>query len=275
MMKQFQWNNSQKAALLIILGWSFQAFAMTDVQFGYFGSKIEYWHDASEKKTASIPPSKNPAKPQDENTSTNGPFPWKTYLDPKNEEFFKEGDYTPPEPFMEIVRNPTDENLKLWFAYIDKKNELAHRLQEKMRDYLEKNQVSLGEAGRATLNAKVASLPQTEAIAKRYRFRMYFDSHCPHCRKMFGTLLDLQAKGFYVEAKQVDSDPRGLEGLGLPTSRASADEIKQKDIQSVPVLLIGDLETKTVYRLTGYQTVSDIFSALRQPMVPEGGSSMK
>ena len=37
-------------------------------------------------------------------------------------EFFKEGDYSPPEPFMELARNPTDENIRMWFQYLDKKN---------------------------------------------------------------------------------------------------------------------------------------------------------
>ena len=275
MKKLFLWNNVKKWAFLIVLGWSFPAFSMNDNQFYYFGTKIDYWNEKAEKKAAA--PTNPPAseKPKEDNSNKNTEFPWKTYLDPKNKEFFKEGDYMPPEPFIEIVRNPTDENLKLWFAYIDKKNELAQRLQAKMKDYIDKNSVSLGDAGRASLNAKLASLPHTEPVAKRYRFRMYFDSHCPHCRKMFGTLQALQAKGFYVEAKQVDSDSHGLEGLGIPTSRATPNEIQQKDIQSVPVLLIGDLETKTVYRLTGYQSISDIFSALRQPQIPEGGSRMK
>ncbi len=267
MTKLFIWNNTQKAAFLIVLGWSFSAFSGGDSTFEYFGSQINYWNERTDTASKAVSP---PVKPQTEAT---GSFPWETYLDPKKKEFFKEGDYTPPEPFMEIVRNPTDANLKMWFAYIDKKNVLAQRLQERMRDYLEKNSVSLGETGRASLQTKLATLSQsqTQVDAKRFRFRMYFDSHCPHCKKMFDTLQTLQAKGFYVEAKQVDSDPKGLEGLGIPTTRASKEEIQQKDIQSVPVLLIGDLQSKTVYRLTGYQSVSDIFAALRQPSVPGGG----
>lgn len=31
-------------------------------------------------------------------------FQWNKYLSPNNDEFFKEGDYTPPAPFMEIAR---------------------------------------------------------------------------------------------------------------------------------------------------------------------------
>lgn len=275
MTKQIQWNNVKKWVFLVVLGWSFPAFALTDNQFYYFGSKIDYWAGKPPKGIApSKPQAVSESKKEDAQSQPNTAFPWKTYLDPKNKEFFKEGDYVPPEPFIEIVRNPTDENLKNWFAYIEKKNDLSQKLQIRMKEYLEKNSIALGESGRASLSAKVASLPRTNNLAKRYRFRMYFDSHCPHCRKMFGTLQGLQSKGFFVEAKQVDSDTKGLEGLGISTSRAAPEEIQEKDIRSVPVLLIGDLETKTVYRLTGYQSEADIFAALRQPPIPEGGKPM-
>lgn len=274
MTKLFRRNNSKKVGFLIVLATSFHTWVSADSNFEYFGSKIDYWNANTGKKSVETKGHSMGALPQSENNPASDGFPWKTYLDPKNKEFFKEGDYTPPEPFMEIVRNPTDANLKLWFAYIDKKNELAQKLQEKMQEYIEKNSVSLGDAGRTSLNTKLASLPRSEPNAKRFRFRMYFDSHCPHCRKMFETLQALQAKGFFVEAKQVDSDSRGIEGLGISITRATAEEIRQRDIQSVPVLLIGDLETKTVYRLTGYQSVADIFSALRQPSIPMGGNAM-
>ncbi|MGK5087099.1 hypothetical protein WDW86_06040 [Bdellovibrionota bacterium FG-2] len=217
-------------------------------------------------------------------TKEPGTFNWNQYLDPKNKEFFKEGDYTPPEAFMEIVRNPTDENLKLWFAYNDKKNQLSDRLQARMKEYIEKypgaklpgnlggppsGQLGgqLENTGRSYLQAKANALPKAEPDAKRFRFRMYFDSHCPHCKKMFGTLTELQERGFMVEARQVDNDPRGLEGLSIPAVRATPDELREKSIQNVPLLLVGDLTNKTVYRIPGYQSVSSIF----QTIASQGG----
>ena len=98
----------------------------------YFQRGIDFWHDSvpdPKAKPAGAPPSSSPplvgkqsptqdaaAGDQTKGGSlSGGAFPWHQYLDPKNKEFFKEGDYTPPEPFMEIVRNPTDANLKRWF----------------------------------------------------------------------------------------------------------------------------------------------------------------
>ena len=85
---------------------------------------------------------------------------------------------------------------------------------------------------------------------------------------MFGTLAELQSRGFMVEARQIDNDPRGLENLPIPAQHAAPEEIREKNIQSVPLLLVGDLSKKTVYRLTGFQSVSSIFKA-----IPEGGAT--
>ena len=259
MRRHFLWNNIQNIGVLIILGLGNQAFSNTD--FEYFGNHIDYWR---EKETHSTPLTKRDDPKSPNLPPENSEFSWKKYLDPKNKEFFKEGDYTPPEPFMEIVRNPSDANLKLWFAYIDKKNELTRKLQERMNEYLAKNGPSIEPEGQATLKQKLAELPTVAPDSKRFRFRLYFDSHCPHCKHMFDTLYDLQKNGFYVEARQVDSDPRGLEGLGIPAAHVMPGEVQAKDIQSVPVLLIGDLKKKEVYRLTGYQSTANVFAALRQ-----------
>lgn len=236
--------------------------------FDYFGSDIDYWHD--KKQAPEIPDSKVQSQPEKKNVtptsddSSTERFQWQKYLDPKNKEFFKEGDYTPPEPFMEIVRNPTDSNLKMWHSYIEKRNQLSDRLQVRMKEYMEKNGAKTDDTGQAFVKTQIQFLPKTAPDAKRFRFRMYFDSHCPHCRKMFGTLTELQSKGFYVEARQVDDDMSEAAGLPIPVDRASKAEIQEKDIQSVPLLLVGDLQKKEVYRFTGFQTVASIFSAIEK-----------
>lgn len=240
-------------------------------EFEYFGSEIDYWqaHPTPPQQTT-IPPKapSSAVKPtQASNVRSDDksePFSWPKYLDPKNKEFFREGDYLPPEPFMEIVRNPTDANLQMWFKYIEQKNELSARLQTRMKEYLSKNGNALETPGREYLQTAASALPKVRPDAKRYLFRMYFDSHCPHCKRMFTTLQELQNMGFSVEAKQVDSDPRGLEGIPIRSERATALELREKGIQSVPLLLVGDLQKKNVYRLSGYQSVTSIFQALQQ-----------
>jgi len=81
---------------------------------------------------------------------------------------------------------------------------------------------------------------------------------------MFATMEALRQKGFFVEARQVDLNPRGVTKLPFPTEQATKDEISRKEIQNVPVLLIGDLKRKLVYRLTGYQSTEDVLEVLAQ-----------
>lgn len=223
-------------------------------QFQYFDKGIEYWHE----------PGPAAATTSKETPAGQSRFPWDKYLNPVNKEFFKEGDYTPPEPFMEIVRNPSDENLKMWFAYVEKKNELASTLELKMREYLAKNGNPVVAVDTERMMRKVKLEAPTNIDIKQFRFRLYFSSQCPHCQRMFATMRELQEKGFFVEARQVDKNPKGVVPLPFPTQMATQDEISRKDIQSVPVLLIGDLKKKLVYRLTGYQSTADVLGVLAQ-----------
>jgi thiol-disulfide isomerase/thioredoxin len=242
-------------------------------EFEYFGSSIDYWKEGKqsvEQKSAPSTPSHAPSSKAPNATlgpkeaSPSNQFSWPKYMDPNNKEFFREGDYTPPEPFMEIVRNPTDENLKMWFAYIEKKNELTNRLRQRIQEFSGKSAFGLSEEGKQVLEERMPAPQIIPSDTKRYRFRMYFDSHCPHCKRMMSTLIDLQKRGYFVEAKQVDSDPLGMANLPIPSSHATAAEIREKNIQSVPVLLVGDMKSKSVYRLSGYQTVASIFQSISQ-----------
>jgi hypothetical protein len=235
----------------------------TSKDFQYFGGSIDYWHESKPKTSSTQTSATAPKKKAPESVAdAKEPFQWGKFTDPKNKEFFQEGDYTPPEPFMEIMRHPTDDNLKMWFAYIEKKNELTNRLQSRLREYVAKNGFGMSEAGRNYLMVKANTLTTARPNAKRIWFRFYFDSHCPHCHRMFGTLRELQSQGYYIEARQVDQDPRGLEGLPVSASRVTPAEVRAQKIESVPLLLIIDDEKKAIYRLTGYQSTDSIFQAL-------------
>lgn len=228
--------------------------------FSFFDSNIDYWHEQKKEGKTSAPTTA-PEKAPTASASTDTKFDWKKHLDPNSKDFFREGDYTPPEPFMELVRNPTDENIKNWFAMIEKKNELSDRMRARIQEYLAKNG-SMEPQSKAILIDAKASLQKTPPDASLYRFRFYFDSQCPHCKRMFETVADLQAKGFYVEAIQVDKNDSPLPGLTMPVMKASKEEIEKQQIHSVPYLLIGDLKKKVVYRLAGYQSTDSVFAAI-------------
>lgn len=225
----------------------------------YFDSKIDFWGDKpGAKDTPKVQTS--PADKQDSK------FPWKTFLDPKNKEFFKEGDYTPPEPFMEVARNPTDDNIKQWFELMKKKNELQTKLQERMAEYLAKN-------GEVKVPPNVATPVAISPKAKeqnvvldpsRFRLRMYFESTCPHCRRMFQVLKELQDGGFHVEALQVDSGPVPDAEKVVPISRADRNDLKKHGIKGVPFLLIADTKRKALLpAIEGYHDFDEILRLLK------------
>jgi len=238
----------------------------------YFNGSIDYWKSQpkeleKEPKLEITNPRQEIPKGEDatikENTKTQE-FQWKKYLDPKNTEFFREGDYTPPEPFMELVRNPSDQNIRMWFAYMDRKNELAGRLSKRMAEYAQNNNAAIPTAAKEKIVQAARQIPTAADDFERFRFRMYFDSQCPHCKRMFETLNDLQDRGYFVEARQVDRGSIEHIKSNVAIVSASSAEVKKQNIAAVPLLLIGDLRNKKVYRQSGFMTPEQILAQIHE-----------
>lgn len=227
----------------------------------YFENKIDFWGEKSVSSKTSL------QAPMIVQSNEKGSFPWKTYWDPKNKEFFKEGDYTPPEPFMEIARDPSDENIKNWFDFMKKKNELASRLQLRMQEYLTKNQASAPASPIGVGVASRGSKSERNAIVidpSRFRIRMYFDSNCPHCKRMFTVLKRLQSEGYLVEALQVDSGPVPESERVVPLGKADPKELKKHGASGVPFLLVADMKRKALLpKVEGYHEYEDLIGMLK------------
>lgn len=226
----------------------------------YFESKIDYWGDKKEVHSRS---SAVPSIIKKSESKSDGKFPWKTYLDPKNKEFFKEGDYTPPEPFMEIARDPSDDNIKNWFEFMKKKNELAKRLEDRMQEYLAKSDGIKMDAFKVEKEVP-RSMPAVQFDLSRFKIRMYFESTCPHCRRMFGVLKQLQDKGVQIEALQVDSGHVSEHEKVVPIGMADPTEMKKHQVKGVPFLLIADNKRKAILPpVEGYHGLEEVLSLLR------------
>ncbi len=237
----------------------------------YFENKIDFWgENTSTSQGANAPPTTTVER------NEKAPFPWKNYLDPKNKEFFKEGDYTPPEPFMEIARDPSDENLKNWFEFMKKKNELAARLQSRMQEYLSKTDgPKLAEAintlptsEKPTDNMKTEQQPVAQQPSvvdpSRFRIRMYFDSHCPHCKRMFAVIKRLHDEGFQVEALQVDDGAVPEIEKVVPMGKADLTDLKKHDASGVPFMLVADMKRKVLLpKIEGYHEYEEVTALLR------------
>lgn len=245
--------------LLLLLGANIEASA-----FDYFKQDIDYWKEG----TKTEPPSKVEAKVAKKEpikteiqTVNDKKFDWDKYSDPKNPEFFKEGDYTPPAPFMEVARNPSNENIQRWFSLIEVKNKIMANLQKRLGEFVSKVSIPLDSEELALVSQQQARLTSKQIDFKRFRFRLYFDSSCPHCKSMLNTLKDLQDMGYYVELRQVD-DRRPDYPIGFPTVRATKDELKERKINSWPVMFVADTQKELIYRIDGYFPTQGVLATL-------------
>jgi hypothetical protein len=239
----------------------------------YFDSQIDYWNENQTTKSPIIIEPKGKDENKD-SVNSKTTFPWKQYMDPKNKEFFKEGDYTPPEPFMEVARSPTDENIKNWFEFMHQKNLIAARLNDRIQEYMKNNsdKTSIAKNNIESLPTKVniknPSIPQKPSAAvnidpERFRLRMYFDSNCPHCRKMFGVLSKLQERGLKIEALQVDSGQVPSDEMIVPILKANPMELKKHGIKGVPFLLIADTKRQALLPpIEGYHEYEEVIALL-------------
>lgn len=163
---------------------------------------------------------------------------------------------------MEVARDPSDSNIKLWMAYIDKKNRLAERLKTRIAEF--SNSAS-APAERRIAREQKREIEQSRASfdPARFRIRTYFDSKCPHCMRMLGTLKQLQEIGILVEALQIDRARSEQARFPLATTFADPADVKKQGIQSVPFTLVADLKSKTVLNpISGFKTVDEMKGVL-------------
>ena len=175
---------------------------------------------------------------------------------------------------MEVAKNPTDKNISMWFKYIEIKNKLATRLQKRMSEYLAKRPgTQIPKATKRGLEFKKSSISKVDP--KRFRIRMYFESTCPHCKRMMMTLKSLQEEGYFVEAYQIDSEKISKNLFPIATAKAGPSDVKKYNITSVPFTLVADLKSKRVSKpVKGYQSVNqmkNILSLMKTKSKVDGG----
>jgi glutaredoxin len=164
---------------------------------------------------------------------------------------------------LEVARNPSDENIRLWMTYLDKKNFLAERLRNRITAFASKGaQPAVPRAVQERVVAQAEEKPDFDP--SRFRIRTYFESTCPHCKRMLQTLRELQDRGIYVEALQIDRNQVSEAKYPIATSLADPADVKKNGIQSVPFTLVADLKAKTVLNpISGFKSVSEMTELLK------------
>ena len=241
--------NTNNILLVLLLASQVQA-----EDFNYFEKRIDYFSAGQNKTAVRSKKTENP------DTTL---FDWQKYMNPSNTEFFKEGEHTPPEPFMEVARNPTDQNLRMWFSYIDKKNQIANRFQLRMAEYMKENAMNTNVPTFLDVKPQVQQVTSHVDVS-RFKFRFFFDSSCPHCKKMFQTMKDLNSQGFRIEGRQTDDIPISAESVGFDIEKAQKQELLKHQIQGVPFLLIADRQSKAVMKVAGFQSTQEVLQKLNK-----------
>lgn len=234
--------------------WVLLIFSSPLLAFEYFGGQIDYWNQHSHEST-------RPRASKPREIPKKEAFHWDKYLDPKHEEFFTEGNHKPPAPFMELARNPTDENIKRWFQLIETKNKLMKKLHTHLANYVSKQGSKLKAREKQLIEEKLQEINARSEDVKRFRFRLYFESSCPHCKNMLVTAKELEQRGYYIEIRQIDHQKPTFP-VPFPITYASSKELRERKINSWPVLFVADTKKQLVYRINGYHSTSSLLSVL-------------
>jgi hypothetical protein len=233
-LEKLGWKMRYLFNFIFIVQFSTPAFA------GVFNDKIHFFEPE---------PRAEKQEKAEEKKAPKADFQWKTFLNPEKDEFFKEGDYTPPAPFMEVMRRPTPENILLFEKWQQTKNLLLERYEGERTRVL---------GGKAPSIAGASQAPQVKADLARFRFIFYFDGNCPHCKAMFQTINQMLERGIYVEAVRIDQGQDQIRGLNIPWTFAKPNEVKANAVTAVPLLMAFDERSKKVFRLTGKKSMDEI-----------------
>ena len=162
---------------------------------------------------------------------------------------------------MELARHPSDKNIENWFAYIELKNKLMSNLQDKLHEYMTRKGAKATPAEKGLLTRHIANLSEETTDARRYRFRLYFESSCPHCQRMLTTMEKLRSAGYFVEIHQIDQRKPDYP-VPFPLIPASKQDLVDRKINSWPTLFVADTTQKMTYRINGYLPKDQVLKVL-------------
>jgi hypothetical protein len=215
---------------------------------GLFTEGVKFF---DEGRTIQTP---TPEKPTTEPKTK--PFSWNDQLNIENDQFFKEGDYTPPAPLIEALRRPTKENILNFEKWQEIRNTLLQRYEIARSQFVSKS-------GMDVPRIDTASLKVDEKDLEKYRYIFYFESTCSSCHAMFQTINQMVERGVYVEAVRVDKGEGEVKGLNLPWSYVNPEELKKMNLKAVPVLVAIDEKTQKAYQMTGRKSIKEILQVIR------------
>lgn len=189
------------------------------------------------------------------------PVEWQVYLDPQKDEFWTEGNHVPDKGFLLFIKNPTEENAKLWLLrneikakYLSKAMKVVERVNLKLiKSKVIQDRYDWLEGTKKKVNKKI-DLSKTQKL----NYYFLFKPDCGHCKKMASTLKKMKN----VRPLQVSGGKlhhwSGLNKSTYASQETIEDYLTEK---ATPVLIIQNPKNNKVYRMVGNKGIRSIVNA--------------
>ena len=189
------------------------------------------------------------------------PKEWKPFLDPSNDDFWREGNHIPD--LLLWAKNPTKENAKLYLMRMNMKRNLLHKMYEQQKEAnIELIKEGLIADDYDFLSQGIGQKSQTKtdlqtSLADTHIF-FFYSPTCMHSRRQADVLRGLQN----VTPLQVGGNLL-MHFNALPESLwAEKEDLEKHKIgKRLPVLLVYNNQLNKMLRLEGFQPIENIIKA--------------
>jgi thiol-disulfide isomerase/thioredoxin len=204
---------------------------------------------------------------------------WQPLIDPKNPEFWREGNHVPDAGYLQLFKEMTPESAKLLIL----RGEIKALYMQKALALLENAQRELVQAGlvRDRYNTVTASSPQivrqnvrqqpTPQLhpdqLKGLQYFFIFSPTCPHCKRLAESLMGLQN----VYPLQADKSAIFHFPGMHPSEYATSETLKKYAPDgAVPVLVIHRMKDNRAVVLRGSMSAEEVLMASAQLLGSKG-----
>lgn len=170
----------------------------------FYDRTISFYDEGKQIEISeNVPQSENKIQNTDSNMRSldRNPFDWKNYENPQNVQFWDAGgDFVPSLPWRYLAVHPTDENIKNYIAWQNKKIQLSFDLQKRLAVNSQFN------------NANSEQLKSSKSLENKkinwnnFEILYFYQSHCPYCQMSNETFSYLKQMGAKVIPVQIDWD---------------------------------------------------------------------
>ena len=133
-------------------------------------------------------------------------FNWKNYEDPSSLQFWDSGgDFVPSLPWRQLANNPSDENIKKYIEWQNKKIKISSELQQKIGSHAPQD---IGTNLNKNEEEKIAGKLKNNSIInwKNFEIAYFYQTACTHCQNSAPLVAFLKQSGAKLIPIQLDWD---------------------------------------------------------------------